>query len=127
MSTALNPGAPPKPRKAAKRRGHADPVTPELRAEVLALDGYRCVAPLLGATDACRDRWGNLASITWDGEPAYARDSLTLDHVRDEPMIGRRAPSDIHHLTTVCWFHHLEGWATANRPALREYLRRRAV
>lgn len=26
-------------------------------------------------------------------------------------------------LASVCEFHHLYGWATANRPALREYLR----
>lgn len=123
---ALQSGAPPKPRKRAKRRGHADPVTPELRAEVLALDCYRCVAPLLGATDACRDRWGQLAAITHYGEPSYNVSALTLDHVRDEPMMGKRAPSDIRHCVTVCWSHHLGGWATAHRPALRRYLQLRS-
>ena len=82
-----------------------DPVTPEVYAAVLARDG-RCVAPQLGAGDLCDGR-------------------LTLDHVKDQPMMGKRAPSDPAHLVALCWRHHLDGWATAHRPALREYLRSR--
>lgn len=47
---------------------------------------------------------------------------LTYDHVKDEPMMGKRAPSDPAHLVSLCWHHHLDGWATSNRPALRQYL-----
>ena len=89
-----------------KRR---DPVTPELRAAVLARD-EGCVAPRLGAPDPCSGR-------------------LTLDHVKREPRMGKRAESTMGTLVTLCEAHHLGGrrgyiWATANRPALREYLRR---
>jgi len=36
--------------------------------------------------------------------------------------MGKRAPSDYFHLATICHHHHLDGWATAHRPLLREYL-----
>lgn len=49
---------------------------------------------------------------------------LTLDHVRDQPMMGKRAPSDLQHLVALCWHHHLDGWATSHRPELRAYLAR---
>lgn len=81
-----------------------DPVTPVTREAVLTRDGG-CVAVTLGQ------------------DPATCRGRLTLDHVKDEPRMGRRAPSDPAHLAAVCEFHHLYGWATANRPALRKYLR----
>lgn len=90
---------------------HNDPVTPELHAEVLMRDGG-CMAPHLGATDACRDRWGN-------DQPT----EFELDHVKDQPRMGKRAPSDADHLVTLCHHHHQGGWATANRPLLRSYLR----
>ena len=78
-------------------------MTPALRDAVLNRDAG-CVAPRLGATDPCSGR-------------------LTLDHVKEQPMMGKRAPSDLAHLASICWHHHLDGWATAHRPELREYLR----
>lgn len=103
-----------------------DAVTPELRAEVLAADGYRCVARMIRCDhardlDACRNRWG--AVVIESGR--YPLSALTLDHVKDEPMMGKRAPSDRKHLATLCWHHHLDGWATAHRPELRSYIARR--
>ena len=89
-----------------------DGVTPELREAVIHRDGG-CIAPKV-----C----GCLSSMKGlcDGR-------LTLDHVKDEPMMGKRAPSDMAHLVTLCWHHHLDGWATAHRPELRSYLRERSV
>ena len=80
-----------------------DPVTPELRIAVLERDRI-CVASNFDDADECRGR-------------------LTLDHVKDQPRMGRRAPSDMAHLVTICEHHHLDGWATAHRPELRGYLR----
>lgn len=80
-----------------------DPVTPELRRLVILRD-RACVAPRLGATDPCAGQ-------------------ITLDHIKDQPRMGKRAPSDLAHLVAVCWHHHMDGWATAHRPELREYLR----
>jgi len=77
-------------------------VTSAMRDAVLTRDGG-CVAPGLGAPDPCAGR-------------------LTLDHVKEQPMMGKRAPSDPAHLVSVCWHHHLDGWATSHRPELREYL-----
>lgn len=82
-----------------------DPVTGPVRSAVLARDAG-CVAPRLDrSVDLCAGR-------------------LTLDHVKDQPMMGKRAPSDAAHLVTLCWHHHLDGWATSHRPELRDYLRR---
>lgn len=101
----------------------ADPVTAELRREVLGLDAYRCVAHRIAVLsgepiDACADRWGNRQN----GGGRLPEQVLTLDHVKDQPRMGKRAPSDVRHLVTICWHHHLNGWATAHRPALRSYL-----
>ncbi len=82
-----------------------DRVSPELAAEVFARDGG-CVAVTLG----------------WN--PATCEGRLTLDHVKDQPRMGKRAPSDAAHLVALCEKHHIwTGWATSHRPALREYLR----
>ena len=82
-----------------------DPVTADVALTVLARDGG-CVAPRLGGSYAdCGGR-------------------ITLDHVKDQPRMGKRAPSDPAHLVSLCSRHHLEtGWATSHRPELREYLR----
>ncbi len=100
---------------------HKDPVTPELRIAILrrdsgciAADNHHLVRRLFAlhphpAEDACRGR-------------------LTLQHVKDQPRTGKRAPSDPEHLVVVCEHHHLDGWATS-REALRfqrDYLRRLA-
>lgn len=92
----------PKPRRKSRKR--RDPVSPEVRILVLSRDGG-CVAVLLGE------------------DPAGCRGRLTLDHVKDEPRMGKRAPSDPRHLVSLCEHHHLDGWATGHRPLLREYLR----
>jgi hypothetical protein len=84
-------------------------VTPELREYVLRRDGG-CVAPVACDCEASRSCSGR----------------LTIDHVKDEPRLGVRAPSDARHCATLCERHHLDtGWATAHRPHLREYLRQK--
>ena len=105
----------PKPTRQPKRHGHADPVTPDVRARVLRRDGG-CVAATLDTMHVCRDRWG------WPHHPARA-ELMTLDHVQEAyGRMGQRAPSDPRHLVTLCWHAHLDGWATSNRPALRAYI-----
>lgn len=80
-----------------------DPVTADL-AEYVQRRDRGCVAPRLGAVQPCGGR-------------------VTLDHVKDQPRMGKRAPSDARHLVSVCELHHLwTGWATSHRPELREYL-----
>lgn len=98
-----------------------DRVLPAVADAVIARD-RGCVAPGLGAPDSCRDRWGHAALATRI-PLTYHRSALTLDHVKDAPRMGKRAPSDAQHLVTLCWHHHLNGWATAHRPELRQYLK----
>jgi hypothetical protein len=86
-----------------RQRTRTDPVTADVRVAVLLRD-QGCVAVTLGEPESdCRGR-------------------LTLDHVKDQPRMGKRAPSDVYHLATVCEWHHLYGWATSHRPELRAYL-----
>ena len=89
-----------------RRKPPKDPVTPEMYRMVMNRD-RECVAPQLDP----------FQSGTCSGR-------LTLDHVRDFAMMGKRAPSDMRHLVVLCEEHHLySGWATSHRGILREYLR----
>ena len=94
-------------RSPIRRHPKKDPVTAELRQAVFERD-RGCVAG------------------QFIGSPVQAvmcRGPLTLDHVKSEPRMGVRAPSDMAHLVTLCTWHHLEsGWATSHRPELRAYL-----
>ena len=94
-----------------------DPVTVAVREAVLRRDGG-CVAAVLDRAHVCRDRWGRSHAST-------ALSKMTVDHVKDQPMMGKRAPSDPEHLATLCWEAHVNTrWATSHRPELREYLAR---
>ena len=67
---------------------------------------------------------GCVAAMIDPQESGPCSGPLTLDHVKDQPMMGKRAPSDQYHLVTICLGHHIENhWATSHRPELREYLR----
>lgn len=102
--------APPTERRHRHRSvGRRDPLTPVVRAAVLDRD-RGCVAAKLGESGC----WGR----------------LTLEHVKDEPRMGRRAPSDLAHLVTLCEGHtepgaragHQWNTARANRSRIRDYL-----
>lgn len=81
-----------------------DKVSPELALAVFERDGS-CVAVRLGAS------------------PIDCGGRATLDHVKDQPRMGKRAPSDERHLVALCENHHIwNGWATSHRPELRAYL-----
>jgi hypothetical protein len=119
----------PKPTPRRKRRGHRDPVTTELRAEVFERDGFRCVASLLALRhgepiDECRGQYGQRAMLgTYDGASLYDLSALTFEHVHMQPMTGRRAPSDKEHGLTLCWHHNVNGWASSHKEWERQYLR----
>lgn len=89
-----------------------DSVTSDVALLVFTRDAG-CVAPRLGGS--FHDCWGR----------------NRLEHVKDEPRMGRRAPSDPAHLVTLCEGHTESGmkagrvWCTdrENRAAMRAYLR----
>lgn len=125
-------GARPVPKPPRRPLPDRDRVTPAVRLEVLARDRYRCtlarlrpeVERALGRElTPCRDRWGNVLG-RWNDTPDLI---LELHHVKDEPKMGDRAPSDPRHLVAVCPGHHrLSGEATNAEvlAVLREYLAR---
>lgn len=69
----------------------------------------------------CRNEFGSP-----QGNSIY---NLTLDHVKDDLMMGKKAPDDPDHLWAVCAFHHTgtqagSQWATHAevRAAARLYI-----
>lgn len=89
-------------------------IPPLVRIEVHQRD-KGCLGPRLGATDPCVG-------------------SLQLDHIREirfvgDPLVkgikGSRKPRSIaSNLAVFCAHHHLNGFATSHRPAIRAYLAR---
>ncbi len=92
-----------------------DPVTSEVREAVLRRD-QMCVLAKLTPGHLCRDAWGNLH---------YSHDTsrLTLEHVKDELAMGKRAPSDPQHLVALCAHANIGVPSKAQRAMLRQYLR----
>lgn len=107
---------------------HKDPVTPKLREAVLARDlvEWQRRQPLRGATATMPGCVATFLAPATSG-PCWGR--LTLDHIKDEQRMGKRASSDPAHLVALCEGHTEAGalagrqWNTANRPLLRWYLR----
>ena len=87
-----------------------DAVSPYLAAQVFARDGG-CIAPRLGAETDC---WGR----------------LTIEHVKAELRMGKRAEPRLDRLVTLCSGHTEPGtkvglsWnaTKANRALVRAYL-----
>lgn len=91
-----------------------DPVTPSLHAAVLRRD-RGCVLAHLESAHECRDVWG---------VPHRSDDlaKLSIEHVKSEPMMGRRAPSDLQHLVALCYAANVGVPSKEQREQFREYL-----
>ncbi len=92
-----------------------DPVTPELREHVLRRDGG-CFLRRFDPAHSCKDQWGKPHS-------SYDIWRLSLDHVKDQPMMGKRAPSDARHLVAMCYSANIAVPSSEVRAAEREYLK----
>lgn len=87
----------------------------ELRSYVIQRDG-QCVAALLDLSHQCRDKWGVPHSPS-------DLDRLTLEHVKDQPMMGRKAPDEPHHAIALCHdANAVSYWGSANRALEKAYL-----
>jgi len=93
-----------------------DPVTPEVREAVLRRDQMCVLAFLDESHTYCRDAWGN-------EHPADDLSKLSLEHVKDELAMGKRAPSDPQHLVALCAHANIGVPSKAQRALLRQYLR----
>jgi hypothetical protein len=91
-----------------------DRVTPAVHAAVLARD-LQCFAYRMDRRHICKDAWGRSHS-------PYDLSRLTLDHVKDAPALGKRAPSDMLHLVAMCAGTNIGVPSKAIRQAEREYL-----
>lgn len=100
----------PKPEKKPKRRRGLTPADREVYARVLQRDGT-CVAPLLGAEDACRG-------------------PITREHVRPGGgAMGMQRITRVDAVVILCAWHHLDSWhqsgpawATTHKDTMRDYL-----
>lgn len=92
-----------------------DPVTTEVRAAVMRRD-RRCFVTRVDPDHVCRDEWGY-------PHPSDDLSRLTLDHVKDAPRMGKRAPSDVRHLVLMCHSANVGVPSKAIREAERAYLR----
>lgn len=86
-----------------------------LRLDVFTRD-RRCFMVRLDSDHICRDQWGY---------PHASGDlsKLTIEHVKDRPMMGRRAPSDPAHCVALCWSANVGVPSKVTREAMRTYLR----
>jgi hypothetical protein len=109
-----------------RRKPQRDPVTPEVRQLVIQRDMARWMRdkPVFGPYRTVATKIGCAASMLDPATSGPCFGPLTLDHVKDQAMMGKRAPSDEYHLVTICLGHHVETrWATSHRPLLRWYLK----
>lgn len=86
----------------------------DLRHFILSRD-RRCVAAIRDPKHVCRDRWGR-------PHAPDALDLLTIEHVKDAPRMGKRAPDDPAHLVALCWAANVGVPSKEMRQWFREYL-----
>ena len=99
-----------------------------LRDYILARDGDACVARFANS-GFWAQRWPMLQGLP---EPGLCFGRLTLDHVKTDLAMSKKAPDDPAHLWCVCTGHHTATraggyqWATnaAVRDAARQYIAR---
>lgn len=92
-----------------------DRVTPELHEAVIRRDGA-CLLSKIEPDHVCRDQWGHSHPPDW-----WKR--LTVEHVKDQPRMGKRAPSDMAHLVALCYAANVGVPSKSQREAFRAYLR----
>lgn len=102
-----------------RRRRKTDPVTPDLREALLARD-MGCVLAFLQEGHVCRNQWGDV--IDWRD-----RDGLTVEHVKSQLQMGRRAPSDLAHTVILCAGANIGVPSKEQRNLIRAYLEGRPV
>ena len=93
-----------------------DPVTPDMRERILDRDGA-CLMWKMDNDHQCRDIFGT-------PHAPNDRGRLTLEHVKSELMLGRRAPSDERHLVALCGAVNNRVPSKVEREAFRAYLAR---
>lgn len=89
-------------------------VTQAVRLAVLDRD-RSCFGVRVDPSHVCRDQWGI-------PHPSDDRRFLTLDHVKQQAMMGRRAPSDVMHMVAMCYALNVGVPSKELREAERAYL-----
>ena len=87
----------------------------DLRRAVLERDGC-CVLLRLDPSHFCRTVWGEY-------HDPRDLDKLTIEHVKTERMMGRKAPTDLAHLVALCGYANVAVPSRVQRDGMRQYLR----
>ena len=90
-------------------------VSRELREAVMRRDQC-CILLRLDLDHRCRDVWGEYHDPRDLGR-------LTCEHVKTEPMMGKKAPTDLAHLVALCGYANVAVPSRAMRDGMRQYLR----
>ena len=90
-----------------------DRVTPEL-FEALVRRDIGCVLSFLEPGHVCRNQYGDV--VSWTDQ------STTVEHVKGELRMGRRAPSDLAHTVLLCAGSNIGVPSKAQRALLRGYI-----
>lgn len=100
-------------------RPEGERVTQQMHAEVRLRDRECVAAKAVRAgvieSHQCRDMWGM-------PHASQAIALLSVDHVHDVAMMGKRAPSDLRHLAALCYGMNVGGVPAEVRRFEREYL-----
>lgn len=77
-------------------------------AEYLMMDPWVCIAPLVDSSQ-------------WE----LCSGEMTRDHVHEHTggTKAKRPPTTMETVVILCRHHHLNGWATSHRPAIRSYIK----
>jgi hypothetical protein len=86
----------------------------QLRRDILRRDGA-CLAWKFDRLHECKDQWGRWHLPT-------ATDRLTLEHVKSDLRLGKRAPDDRRHLVALCYASNVGVPSKTLREFLRRYL-----
>jgi hypothetical protein len=96
-------------------RPEEDKVPPELAHYIFRRDRICIARRKEGSAHICRTRFGDVHEPDdWD--------YLTLEHVKLELRAGKRAEPTKRTLTLACGWANNEGWCSANRIWVRDYI-----
>lgn len=90
-------------------------VDPAIRRAVLERDGA-CILAKIEPDHVCRDLWGH-------PHASDDLDRLSLEHVKDQLTMGKRAPSDEAHMVALCGYANVAVPSKRQREYFRDYLR----
>ena len=87
------------------------PITDRLREKVMLRDRHAIweasKSPLSFVAFWARKKIFCMVDVLDPSDSVHCWGPSTLDHVKDDLMMGKKAPDDEYHLVTLCWYHNV--------------------